>query len=61
MLLFWWRRRSNHQDPSGSVEELRHDIRNAIMGIQLERKVIGQSLLKIGQHQQRIEEALKCR
>lgn len=61
MRLFWWRRRAVEPDPPGSVEDLRHEIRNAIMGIQLERKQIAQCLIKIGEHQARIEEALKCR
>lgn len=58
MKLFWWRRITKF-DPPGSVEDIRHEIRNAILGIQLERKQIAQCLLRIGQHQERIEAALK--
>lgn len=43
----------------GSVEDMRHEIRNAVMGIQYERNQIAQCLLRIGQHQERIEAALK--
>lgn len=58
MFQFWWRRRVITKNSPGSVEDLRHEIRNAVMGIQLERKQIAQCLLKIGQHQARIEGAL---
>lgn len=41
------------------LEQIRHELRNALAGIQLERKQIARSLLQIQTHMARIEEALK--
>lgn len=41
------------------LEQIRHELRNALAGIQLERKQIARSLLQIQTHMARIEEALR--
>ena len=41
------------------LEQIRHELRNALAGIQLERKQIARSLLQLQSHMARIEDALK--
>ncbi len=41
------------------LEQIRHELRNSLAGIQLERKQIAKSLISIQTHMARIEAALK--
>ena len=64
MIPAWWRRRLQNGTESAELsvrdlEQIRHELRNALAGIQLERKQIARSLLQIQTHMARIEEALR--
>jgi len=64
MIPAWWRRRLQNGTESAELsvrdlEQIRHELRNALAGIQLERKQIARSLLQIQSHMARIEAALK--
>ena len=64
MIPAWWRRRLRNGTESAELsvrdlEQIRHELRNALAGIQLERKQIARSLLQIQSHMARIEAALK--
>jgi len=64
MRLFWWRDTGGVAVTESAelsvrdLEQIRHELRNALAGIQLERKQIARSLLQIQSHMARIEAAL---
>ena len=63
MIPAWWRRRLRNGTESAELslprDQLCHEIRNALAGIQYERKQIAKSLITIQTHMARIEAALR--
>lgn len=66
MRLFWWRHRHPEDVAPVSIDEVCHHSRNAVSGIEYERKQIMRSLAdiarslgRIQQHMERIEGALR--
>ena len=63
MIPAWWRRRlrngTESAEPSMDRDSICHEIRNALAGIQYERKQIAKSLITIQTHMARIEAALR--
>ena len=63
MIPYWWRRRLRNGTESAELssprDQLCHEIRNVLAGIQYERKQIAKSLITIQTHMARIEAALR--
>jgi hypothetical protein len=63
MIPAWWRRRLRNGTESAELslprDQLCHELRNALAGIQYERKQIAKSLITIQTHMARIEAALR--
>jgi len=62
MIPAWWRRLRNGTESvelSLPRDQLCHELRNALAGIQYERKQIAKSLITIQTHMARIEAALR--
>ncbi len=64
MRLFWWRDTggvavTESAELSLDRDAICHELRNALAGLQYERKQIARSLMAIQSHMSRIEEALK--
>lgn len=64
MRLFWWRDTggvavTESAELSLDRDQLCHELRNALAGIQYERKQIAKSLITIQTHMARIEAALR--
>lgn len=59
--MHWFWQSKPTPPPPDYDDELSHDVRNAILGLQHERKQIVRSLVNMGQHLERIELALNRR
>ena len=63
MIPAWWRRRLQNGTESAELsldrDAICHELRNALAGIQYERKQIAKSLITIQTHMARIEAALR--